>query len=72
MPSKIPDYQLFILHNHRYYDTFEKLEKIIQAFNIEPSNFNTFNANKKIMHTHDPWHENIEFVNHLKKLGVIC
>jgi len=69
MPNKIPDYQLFILHNHRYYDTFEKLEKIIKDLNIKPCNFNTFNVNKKIMHKHDPWHENTEFVNHLKKLG---
>lgn len=67
---KIPDYELFILHNHRYYNTFEQLEKIIKAFNIEPSKFNTFNANKKIMHTHDPWYENTIFVNHLIKLGI--
>lgn len=69
---KTPDYELFILHNHRYYNTFEKLEKIIKDLDIKLNNFNTFNINKKILHTHDPWYENTEFVNHLQKLGIKC
>lgn len=59
----------FILYNHKYYDTFEKMQNIFSKCNIDPKNIDLSKEIWFEQQNEYAWWNNFKLIQHLHLLG---